>query len=354
MTTNSKLKSTPKPYSLCSEKLNMWIEFTISAVLIVYAGIKLTTYADRLSERLQIGKMWVGVVLLGFITSLPEAITSLVAIISLGANDLAIGNMVGSNNFNPMLLVVMDVVYRTGPISNRINVRKSHETSALLAILLSFIVIVEIRFSEWISLIHFGRISLGTMAIFLVYFLGMKYISQLGMQEAKNVNSQQVSLSGLESVRKLSLKLLFSAIIVVVGAMWLANSADTIAANTGLGRTFVGSILLAFITSLPEMVVSLSALKLGALDLAVGNILGSNMTNVFLIGFCGLFHRGGPILATVSKSHEFTACLSILLVMVLIKAISTRQTKSFFKIGYDSLLMAFIFLAGTGILYKIR
>jgi len=109
-----------------------WIEFTVGATLIIIAGIKLTRYADVISDRLSLGKVWIGIVILGLVTSLPEAITSLVSIISLSAYDLAIGNLVGSNNFNPMLLVVMDIIYRKGPVTNAISPDKSHRVSTMI------------------------------------------------------------------------------------------------------------------------------------------------------------------------------------------------------------------------------
>ena len=84
-----------------------WITFIVSAAGIVYAGVLLTKYADILSDRLHLGKTWVGIVLLGFVTSLPEAITSLISVVSLTADDLAIGNLFGSNNFNPMLICLI-------------------------------------------------------------------------------------------------------------------------------------------------------------------------------------------------------------------------------------------------------
>jgi len=136
--------------------------------------------------------------------------------------------------------------------------------------------------------------------------------------------------------------------------MWLAKSADAIAQQTGLGGTFFGSIFLAFVTSLPELVVSLSALRLGSLDLAIGNIFGSNMTNMFILFFCSLFHRGGPILGAVSKVHVITAALSILLTYVAVKGIFDRNKKTVFGLGWDSLIMIFFFVAGTGILYTLR
>jgi len=148
--------------------------------------------------------------------------------------------------------------------------------------------------------------------------------------------------------------LLISAALVIAGAIWLARSADIIAQQTGLGGTFFGSIFLAFVTSLPELVVSISALRLGSLDLAIGNIFGSNMTNMFIVFICSLFHRGAPILSTVSKVHVITAALSIVLTYVAVKGIFVRNKKTVFGLSWSSLIMIFFFVVGTSILYKLR
>lgn len=145
-----------------------------------------------------------------------------------------------------------------------------------------------------------------------------------------------------------------STLFVVAAAMWLAKSADTIALVTGLGRTFVGSIFLAIVTSLPEMVVSLAAMRLGALDLAIGNIFGSNMVNMFIVFICGLFSKNGPILAHVTPTHMFTAALSILLTHIAITGIYAQNKKTVLGLGWDSVVMTLLFIAGTGFLYYVR
>jgi len=332
----------------------VWLKFIISAVVIIFAGIRLTTDADVLSEKLQLGKVWVGIILLGLVTSLPEAVTSLVSVIYLRADNLAIGNLLGSNNFNPMLIVVMDVMYRQGSVTNAISPNASHTTSARFAILLVAIVIVDILINTIFPSAHIGLRSAGSILIALCYFIGMRQLALLGTgQSVSTPISPQTARQDVSMVR-ISLSLAFSAFLVIVGAVLLAQSADIIAQQTGLGGTFFGSIFLAFVTSLPEMVVSLAALKLGSLDLAVGNIFGSNMTNMFIVFICGLFHRNGPILGAVSKVQIITAVLSILLTYVAIKGICTRDKKTIFGLGIDSLIMIFLFIVGTSILYQLR
>jgi len=329
-----------------------WVQFILSAGVIVFSGIRLTIYADKLSDRLHLGKMWVGILLLGFVTSLPEAITSIFSVVFLHAGDLAVGNMLGSNNFNPMLIVVMDAVYRKGSITNDIKLSREHVSAALLAAFLTLIAVAEIV--NPLSLHkYFNR---GCVSILVVYFVGMKYLSTFyGGHSVENSKEEHPNSESLEPLNKIYANLVLGSLGVVGGAIFLAKSADVIALNTGLGRTFVGSVLLAIVTSLPEMVVSLSALRLGSFDLAVGNIFGSNMTNVLIISITSFFYsRGGLLFNDVSSTHVFTGMLSVVLTGLVIAGIYFKNKKTFLKLGWDSLLMMLLFSGGMGVLYIFR
>jgi len=216
------------------------------------------------------------------------------------------------------------------------------------------VVISDILFNVPVLRLPIGSLSAGSMLIAICYFAGINQLARLSKKEAVITQEGNRSTEQKKVVARIWMQLLISGVLVVVGAIGLAQSADIIAARTGLGGTFFGSIFLAFVTSLPEMVVSLSALKLGSLDLAIGNIFGSNMTNVFIVFVCGLFYRGGPLLGDVSHAHILTAGLSILLTYVAISGIFMRNKKTIYGLGLDSLIMIILFVIGTSILYQLR
>ena len=331
-----------------------WLEFFISAVIIILAGVRLTVCADRLSDQLRLGKVWIGIILLGVATSLPELAASLTAVISLRADDLALGNLVGSNYFNPMIIVIMDVVYRQGSVTNALVPNVSHRVSAQFAVLLTFLVIFDILLIGAFPAFHIGSLTVGSVLILAAYFTGIRRLAKLGMVPLVIASGRDPAAGTKASIAGIWIQAAVSAAFVVAGAMWLARSADVIALETGLGRTFVGSIFLAVATSLPEIVVSLSAVKLGSLDLAIGNIFGSNMVNMFFVFLCAAAHRGRPLPAVVSPTHMFTAALSIFLMYIALKGISARNKKTFLGLGWDSILMALVFIFGTIFLYKVR
>ena len=328
-----------------------WLQFIFSSIIIIMAGVHLTHQADRLSEQMNLGKAWVGILLLGLITSLPEAITCVVAVGSLNADDLAVGNLLGSNNFNPMLIVLMDLVFRDQSVTNAIQPLKSIRTSCWYILLLTIIVILEILFP---NTPHVGPLSFGGVILVFVYITGMHRISVLSAGEHSAAGRPVVEDSQKGSLTKTWINVIISAAVVVAAAMVLANSADVIAEKTGLGRTFVGSIFVAIVTSLPEMVVTLSALKMGSLDLAVGNVFGSNMTNLSFIFLCSLVNPEGPVLNDVAPTHVLTAVVSMLLIIIAMTGIAKKGKPRFGPLGWDTWLMTTVFLAGSYWLYLLR
>ena len=214
------------------------------------------------------------------------------------------------------------------------------------------IVLFEILISANGIVLACGRLSLWTAALGILYFLGMKMLSDAGHTADLSAEERSPADEG-DSLQSVYARALISAVVIIISAMFLSNAANAIAEITGLGGTFVGSIFLAFATSLPEIVVSISALRLNALDMAIGNIFGSNMTNMFIIVLCGLVRDGAPILSVVSETHSITAMMSILLTVIILLSIRMKKN-TIFSIGWDSVVMVGIFLFGMRALYVLK
>lgn len=333
----------------------MWVQFIVSAGVIIFAGTKLTAYADLFSDRLRLGKAWVGIILLALITSLPEAVTSLAAVVSLDATDLAIGNLLGSNNINLMIVVIMDLLVIEGSVTNKIKLNQTHCLSALIAICLSVVVFLEILLSSKGSTWAIGNVSLGVLAIALVYLAGVRHLARIQADDYPlYFHPPEEHLKSKARGKKIYMSLVLYSVLVIAGSVWLANTGDLIAQRTGLGRTFVGSIFLAFTTSLPEIVVSVSALRMGSFDMAFGNIFGSNMFNIFIVFFCGICYTKRPILSAVSLTHLITIGLTLLLTGIVLLGVRSDKKKGILHLGWDSIVMIILFLAGTGLLYRLR
>jgi len=327
----------------------VWLQFIISAGLVLVAGTCLTKFADRLSDALGLGKVWIGVVLLGFVTSLPEAGSSLVSVIMLRAGDLAVGNMAGSNNFNLLLIVFLDFYYRKGAVTNAIPYNRAHGLSALFAVTLAGIVVLEICLARVMVLPEIFGMSVGSVILAGWYFYGMRRIYQdsvsAGGETDLSDNAGPYTLAGMYA------RIAVSAFCVVLGSAFLASAADVIAHMTGLGQTFVGSVFLAVATSLPELVVTVSALRLGQADLAIGNIFGSNMINMFLLAVCDLFFRGKALLQDVSTAHIFTLAVGFVMTFLVIAGLKQDHKRTVLMMGWDSWAILATYILGMLGLY---
>jgi cation:H+ antiporter len=326
----------------------IWIWFFVSAGVVLVAGTTLTRYADVLCERFGLGRFLIGILLLGVVTSLPELITSVVSVARFGAADLAAGNIFGSNNFNPLLLVAMDISYRQGSLTDRVIFSRSHAISAGGSILLTMIVLAEI---VWGARPLAGALSWGGALVFALYAVAIRLLSRREDTVNLAVSAKGQRDIDLPSAQKMWLMLFLSIVLVVVGSVMLTESAETIAEITGWGRTLVGSLLLAIVTSLPEAVVTLSSLRMDSVGMAVGNIFGSSLFNIVILVICGFFYPLGMMLDVVSLDQIGIGLMSVVITGVATCGIFWKQKPVWAGLGIDSWVMLMIFLCGNYLIH---
>ena len=153
--------------------------------------------------------------------------------------------------------------------------------------------------------------------------------------------------------------LAFLAIAIVLGGMWLSLLGDGIAlpaedGGFGLGQSFVGTIFLAVTTSLPELVVSVVAVRRGLFNMAVGNVLGSNIFNLVIIFAADIGLRGRSILHYASPAHLVTIGMAMMLTCVVMIGLVYRSRRSVAGLGVDVWLMVAIYVLGNAVLYLLR
>lgn len=270
------------------------IQLIIACSLVIYGGIRLTEKGDQLEDVVGISRGIVGTILLAAITSLPEFVATFSSIYYLNAPQLALGNIFGSNTFNLAILAILDlffireILYSKAPRA----VVKALSVSLILAVLaLTGIILnseaytIEIAISGKPILIA----SWFSLALLIVHIFTLKETSETDESDTEsNENDDENEVPHAITRSRLITEFCFYAVIVVISGIWLTNVCDNIADVTGIGKTFVGSILLAFATSLPEATVCTVAAKLGAFHLVFGNIFGSNIFNLFILGFADL------------------------------------------------------------------
>jgi cation:H+ antiporter len=337
--------------------MTSWIIFLLSAVVIVIAGTKLSRYGDQIAELTGLGGLWVGMVLLAGATSLPELLTDIFAI-WLQAPDLAVGDLFGSNMANMLILGIIDLFHREKHVWQQ--AAYEHTLTAALAIALTglagLFIFCRVNVALW-------GVGLGSTLLAIIYVFGMRVVyrqedmrrrqrERERMAEAGDRDHDAV-LSSRTQLKRASIGFAVAAFAIVIAAPFLAISAKSIAEETGIGTTFIGTSLVAAATSLPELVSSLAAVRLGAFDLAVGNLFGSNALNMGMLFLLDVVHHPGPLLSVVSVTHTVAALMGIVLMSIGLMGIIYRAEKRFLLIEPDSALMILSYALGMWALFRL-
>ena len=144
-----------------------------------------------------------------------------------------------------------------------------------------------------------------------------------------------------------------AAVAVVAAALWLPRLGAELARDTGLGEAFVGSLFVAVSTSLPEVVVCIAAVRIGALDMAAANLFGSNLFNIAVLGFDDILYRQGPILLAVSRAHMATLSAAILMTGIAIVGLTFRARRKRYRLSWDAMAMVGVYVLSILLLARL-
>jgi len=202
----------------------------------------------------------------------------------------------------------------------------------------------------WLAL---GWVGIPSLVILILYLVGVRQMFHLEryhpLPQIETAPSQYASLP----LRTVYLRFILAAIAVIGAGIWLSFVGDEIARTTGWGTTFVGSLFLAIGTSLPELVVAVAALRLGAVDMAVADILGANMLDITHIFAVDLFYSQGPVLSSVSSAHLITAAVVAVMSLLVIIGLRFRQKrKTFIVISWYVPALIGLYILGAYALFQ--
>lgn len=331
------------------------ILFIASAVVIAVAGTLLTKAADQLADLTGWGEALFGAIFLGGATSLPGIITSVVAAYN-NHPQLAISNAIGGIAAQTLFLSIADISYR------KVNLEHAAASFAnlmqgLLLIALLAVTLIAIAEPE-VTVLNVHPLSI---LLLLFYIGGAKLISKAKgkpMWKPTQTKATVKDVPSEENLEKLSLKKTIAkfailALIVAVAGYTVAKSGIAIAEKTGLSESFVGTLFTAIATSLPELIVSIAAVRQKALTLAVGNIIGGNTFDVLFVAFADLAYVDGSILHAIADKQIYIIALTILMVSTLILGLLHREKKGVGKIGWESLAIILFYLLGNAFLFFV-
>lgn len=326
------------------------MEFILLASLIIASGTYLSRYGDVLAEKWGLSGGWIGLVLLATITSMPELINGVSSVVLVGAPDIAFGDVFGSCVFNLAILAFLDLFGGKRPLLS--SVGGGHSVSSGFSIMLIGIASLSVMAGRLVPAM--AHVSLVTPLILAVYVMGMRTVFYYERDNAKPVS---VLPERYKDVPLSRAKRLFAlnALVIVLAATMLPYVADNIARDTGLGRTFVATSLVAATTSLPELVVTASAMRMGALDMAVANILGSNMFDVAILAIDDVVYMDGPVFAAVGREHAITGLFALVMTGVVVSALAVRSPRrSVLGVSPAAIAMIALWLLNLGLLFLMR
>ena len=297
----------------------------------------------------------VGAVLLGASTSLSGIVTSVTAAY-VGSAELAISNAVGGIAAQTVFLAVADAFYRRANLEHAAASPANLAQGTLLVILLAIPIMAFAGPQETFLGMHPA-----TPLMLAAYGFGLRIVSQTQAQplwgaiqtsETKNEEDQDSEDPATENLGLWGLWLRFALFALAIGvAGWVvAKTGINIAAQTGLSETFVGGVLTAVATSLPELVTSVAAVRRGALTLAVGGIIGGNAFDTIFIAFSDIAYREGSIYHAITDRQIFLIALTVLMTGFLLLGLLRRERYGIANVGFESFLILALYLGGFAFL----
>jgi len=332
----------------------LWVQFLICVAAIVGAGVFLVRFGDVIAERTGLGRMWAGAVLIATATSLPELFTGVGSIVVFNTPDITTGDLLGSCVFNLLLLVVLDVASKKRSFFDGVN--PAYIVEAGFSLVLIAIVALGLFLGPLLE--SFPWIWPGSLLIPVIYIFALRVTIREGKytphSHQMRVERKRRPVRKKTTLGKAILGYALSAALVIGAATVLPGVAEKLAQRTGLGSGFVGTTLVAFTTSLPEIVTTVAAFSIGAAQMAFSNVIGSNMFNMCILSVDDMLYFRRPITSVVSSVHLSTAIVAMGMTAVVIVALGIRKPRKFLRLSWAGWVLAGAVVLNFALLFLLR
>ena len=252
-----------------------FVFLVIGFALMIWGADKFVAGASALARKLGVSPLLIGLTIVAFGTSMPELAVSVTAALR-GANEIAVGNVVGSNIFN--LLMVAGLSAAVCPlVMDKTLLRRDWPLSILAAVLLLGAIAPDLTIARWEGVV-----------LLIIFAFILTYQIRTALQNREQLAAAAAEAEAEEAEAPMSAAMIWVNILlglacIVIGSQLAVNGATGIARMFGLSETLIGLTIVAMGTSLPELVTSIVAARKGQNDIAMGNVIGSNLFNIFLI-----------------------------------------------------------------------
>jgi cation:H+ antiporter len=329
----------------------IWFKFILCLAVILFAGTKLAQYGDAIAEKTGLGRIWIGLVLIAVITTMPELATSVSSVALVHSADLALGTLLGSCCFNLSILALLDILHSRTPVLSVASPR--HVITAGWGALLIAIAAASIIAAGRFPFLESGWIGIPSIVILILYLLGMWWMFRRERGQRLHAAPTTDLQYDKFTTRTVCIRFALAAAVVIAAGIWLSFIGDEISRTTGWGGTFVGTLFLAITTSAPELVVAITALRMGAIDLAVADILGANMLDMAMIIPVDLAQGQGFVLSSVSRDNLIVASVAVMMSLLVMAGLRFRRRRKVFRVAswYTPLLIV-LYILGAYALFS--
>ncbi|TDR57046.1 cation:H+ antiporter [Halomonas ventosae] len=318
------------------------------ALVIGVVGTRLTGIVDDLADRTGLGEAIAGAVLLGMATSLSGMVVSVSAALA-DRPTLAMSNALGGIAVQTLFLTIADITHRRANLEHAAASLGNLMQAGLLLCLLSLVLVG--RFApEW----TLWQVHPITPLLLIGYLFGLRLVDRSRdnpMWRPAQTRETEPDVPDEQAMRRSATRLWlsFAALAAMLGISgWLLErSAAVIADQTGLGQSVVGALMTAVVTSLPELVTSVAAVRRGALTLAVAGIIGGNAFDTLFVAASDIAYRGGSVYHAIPDTVALWVALSMLMTGILLVGMIHRERQGPARIGFESVGIIACYLAGA-------
>ncbi|MBY5971718.1 sodium:calcium antiporter [Pseudooceanicola marinus] len=323
------------------------------AVVIALVGVRMTDYADRIADRTGLGEAIVGGVILGAATSLSGTIVSISAAME-GRASLAFSNSIGGIAAQTAFLALADMAFRRANLEHA----AAELTNLFQGILLIFLLLLPLGALvtpevTWLS-IH--PVSFLIPTLYIAGLFVSKTVQETPMWtpvHTRHTRTDAPEEEDEQTARKSNLRLYgeFGVLMLIMGVAGygIGQTGSAITDTLGLSASLVGALMTAVATSLPELVTTLAAVRRGALQLAVGGIIGGNTFDTLFLPLSDMAYRDGSLYHAATNQDYFWVVTSSLMTAILIGGLVVRERRGPAGIGFDSSALLLIYAGAIAV-----
>jgi cation:H+ antiporter len=248
------------------------------------------------------------------------------------------------------MLVVVDFLHRDEPVYRRAS--QGHILSAGFGVILIGFAGLNVLIGNTLGTPAVWHVGIHSPIILLLYVFAVRTVFQYEREQYRDLAEAASSRYPGMKLRDAVVGYIVAALAILVAGTWLPFAGVRLAEVMGWHSTFVGTLFVAGATSLPELVVTIAALRIGAIDMAISNLLGSNLFNIAIIAVDDLFFLPGPLLSHVSRIHAVSAASAVVMTGIVVVALLYRpRTRLLRTVGWTSLGLFTLYLLNAYVLF---